>query len=104
MEASDDRMEDIELPAATLDSVADGEQAATAAANADAYAETGEQPAPPDADAEMAAGDHPDIEGITVTTRPPEAATGVTAYFLFANVHRERVKEALQQGLSLIHI
>ena len=95
MDASDDHMEEVELPAAALDTAVDGEQAVPAA-NEDADMR---QPAAPADDTEMAAGDHASIEGITVTKHPPDDATGVTAYFLFANGHRERVKSALQQDL-----
>lgn len=97
MEASVDRMEDVEMPAAALDSEGDGEQAAPPAASEDAEMAACEQPAAPDvdADADMVAGVQSAFEGITVATTPPESATGVTAYFLFANVHREQAKAAL---------
>eukprot|EP00892_Ulva_mutabilis_P004812 jgi/Ulvmu1/2702/UM014_0158.1 len=36
---------------------------------------------------------------VPVETEVPKGASGVTAFFLFSNVHRQRVKEALQSQL-----
>ena len=97
MEGSDDRMEDVETTPAAPDSTANGACEAQGGEGEDRQAT--HQTAAPDPDTEMAAGEQCTFEGIPIETSPPESATGVTAYFLFAGVHRERVKAALQESL-----
>jgi hypothetical protein len=101
MEASD-HMVDEEMPVLAPDVGEDGQHTDLAgAASEDAEMVAGEQPAvsPPNADADMAAGEQPSFQGITIATTPPGSAQGVTAYFLFSNVHREQVKAALKADL-----
>jgi HMG (high mobility group) box len=99
MDASDDRVEDVEMAAAAFESVADGERNPDASTDpADKDMDARAQPAA-DADAEMTPCEQLEFEGIEVAATPPESSKGVTAYFVFANVHRERVKAALQADL-----
>lgn len=42
------------------------------------------------------------LAGVTIPITPdvPDNATGTTAFFLFSNVHRQQVRDALQQHLQ----
>jgi hypothetical protein len=99
MDKSSDHLEDVEMEAAVLQSAADREQAPAAGTEAADSDMVAHDQVAADADADMTAHEQPAVADIEVVATPPESATGVTAYFLFANVHREKVKAALQAAL-----